>query len=92
MSVTRRDLARAEAMGRIAARGRCGIESCPYEANGSPDERVLAGRFVRAYVAAGGAVSVDYDDGESVRTQRVQLGGTPARVTLRRGRLAGKGE
>lgn len=55
---TGRDLQRAEAMGRLAARDGCGYRSCPYEADGGPDERQLAARWVRAFVGAGGRVGV----------------------------------
>jgi hypothetical protein len=62
VSVSDRDLARAEALGRLAARGGKSVRTCPYEANGDPDQRILAARFVRAYIGAGGQVAVDYDD------------------------------
>lgn len=54
---------RAEAAGRLAARAGTGIKSCPYEANGTPEQRVLAARFVHAYLVAGGAVAASTDDG-----------------------------
>jgi hypothetical protein len=82
MSVSRRDLARAEAFGRVAAKGGLSVQSCPYEANGSPNDRVLAARFVRAYLRHGGAVAVDYDDGTSQHAVRTTSG--HLRVTVDR--------
>ena len=62
---SRRDIQRAEAFGRLAARTGLTYRSCPYEADGNPDERQLAGRFVHAYLAAGGRIGVeDLDDEE----------------------------
>ncbi len=60
MSLTDADLSRAEAQGRLAARDQLGVRTCPYEADGDAGQRVLAARFVHAYVGAGGLV----DDGE----------------------------
>ena len=59
-----RDIRRAEAFGRLAARDGCGYQSCPYEADGGPDERQLAARWVRAFVGAGGRVGVEDQDQE----------------------------
>lgn len=64
MSLTKRDIQRAEAFGRLAARNRQSIHACPYEANGTPDDRVQAAHFIRAYLKAGGKVAVDYEDGQ----------------------------
>jgi hypothetical protein len=63
VSVNDRDIRRAESLGRIAAADGLPVNVCPYEANGDPDHRVLAVRFVRAYMKAGGKVAVDYEDG-----------------------------
>lgn len=63
VTVTMVEIQRAEAFGRIAARGGLGAGACPYQANGSAAERLLAARFVAAYLDADGPVSVDYDDG-----------------------------
>jgi hypothetical protein len=61
-----RDITRAQRFGRLAAReGRSLASACPYDANGTPAERVLARRFVQAYVGAGGTVDgLTYGDGE----------------------------
>lgn len=65
MSVSPQDLSRAEAYGRLAARTGKPITVCPYEANGSPDQRVQARSFVSAYLDAGGKIPVDYGDGKA---------------------------
>lgn len=57
-AVTDRDLSRAEAFGRLAAKGGAGVRACPYEADGDASERVLAARFVAAYVRAGGRLPI----------------------------------
>jgi hypothetical protein len=75
MSVTPRDLARAEAFGRLAAREHLGVRSCPYEANGTPDERVMAARFVAAYVRAGGQINVQYEEGNSLPEKEIRARG-----------------
>lgn len=77
------ELARAEAFGRVAARGGCQVTSCPYEANGTPSERVLSARFVRAFLAHGGTITVDFGDGPG-RTRDVQIGQRRLQVTVRR--------
>lgn len=46
------DLARAESLGRIAAKNGQPVTQCPFEANGSPEQRELAIRYVRAYYRA----------------------------------------
>ena len=89
MSLTARDVARAEAFGRLAARTGQPVGACPYEANGGPDERVLAARFVRAYIGAGGRVSIDYEDGQgptqgTPRRAIVAKNGKPVRVNILR--------
>lgn len=63
MITSRQDIKRAEAFGRLAARTGLGVDSCPYPADGAPHDRVMAARFVRAYLGAGGQVAVDYEDG-----------------------------
>lgn len=61
---------RAHRLGTIAGRSGRGLAgACPYEANGSPDDRVLTLVFVRAFVAAGGKVDgLDYaaDDPDTI--------------------------
>ena len=47
-------LAAAARFGRRFAENGRPIEECPYDANGTPGQRVLARRFVRGYLAAGG--------------------------------------
>jgi hypothetical protein len=61
---------RARLAGRLAGRlGRSLRTACPYDADGSPDQRVLAAVFVRAYVAAGGTVDgLDYGGGPTPKT------------------------
>lgn len=63
---TDEEIVRAQRLGRLAARAGRPVEACPYDAAGPPAQRVLAARFVAAYVAAGGDVGrVDFgDDGE----------------------------
>lgn len=58
---TDREISRAEAFGRLAARAGT-IDACPYEANGDPWQRTMAARFVRAYLGAGGDCGVSCDD------------------------------
>lgn len=62
MSVTDREISAAESMGRIAARSKLPVSSCPYEADGDADQRTLAQKFVRAWLAAGGRTAVRFDD------------------------------
>ena len=77
MTLTPGDLARAEAFGRLAAQKNLRVDTCPYEANGDNDQRVLAARFVAAYLDAGGTIEVDYDDGAGHR------GGAPRWTTVK---------
>jgi hypothetical protein len=51
--ITDQDLSRAEALGRLAARAGRDARACPYQVNGDTDQRVLAARFVRAYIGEG---------------------------------------
>lgn len=62
--VPRDQLRRAESLGRIAARGQLGHDSCPFEANGTPEQRVLARRWMHAYIGAGGRVDGIEDQGD----------------------------
>ncbi|MGH8877006.1 MAG: hypothetical protein ACRD0P_06670 [Stackebrandtia sp.] len=56
-------LARLAAMraGGYAARHGHPLSVCPFNANGSPDERVLALAFARAYLRHADAGRIDYD-------------------------------
>lgn len=63
--------------GRMAGKANRGIGgACPYDANGSTDQRVLAAVFVRAYFDAGGKLdALDFGDAggsssTSTRTSR----------------------
>lgn len=58
---TPQEISRAEAFGRLAARGGT-VDDCPYEANGDPWHRTLAARFVRAFLGAGGDSGVSCED------------------------------
>lgn len=62
MSPTQPDRDRAHRLGTLAAKAGRGLGgACPYNANGTGDERVLAAVFVRAYIDAGGTVDgLDY--------------------------------
>lgn len=51
MSTSAADIARAEALGRLAASTGQGINTCPYPKT-TPAGRVLALRWTRAYTAA----------------------------------------
>ncbi len=62
MSPTPQELSIAEAFGRLAARTKKGTRVCPYEADGTPDQRVLAARFVHAYFEAGGTSGIGDED------------------------------
>lgn len=53
-SPTDREIARAEALGRLMAGRQMPIGRCPYDR----DARVLRWRWVRAYVGAGGRAGV----------------------------------
>lgn len=50
-----RDIARAQALGRLAGRAQRPVETNPYRR----DERVLRARWVCAYVDAGGRAGLD---------------------------------
>jgi hypothetical protein len=51
------DTDRAERLGSLAARANRPVTACPFDANGTLQQRVLARRFVRGYVSvAPGAV------------------------------------
>lgn len=50
-----REIARAQALGRLAGGAQAPIESCPYPAA----QMVLRGRWILAYVSAGGRAGVD---------------------------------
>lgn len=52
-----RDIARAQALGRLAGREQRPVESNPY----GRDERVLRARWVCAYVLAGGRAGLDVE-------------------------------
>jgi hypothetical protein len=54
-SVSDQDIARAQALGRLAARARLPISKCPYPRTA----RVLRMRYVLAYTGAGGRVGVE---------------------------------
>lgn len=62
MTVTDRDIARAQTMGRLAAQEGLPISSCPYER----DRRVERARWVLAYARAGGRAGLE-STGERVR-------------------------
>jgi hypothetical protein len=53
-----RDIARAQALGRLAGWAQRPVESNPY----SRDERVLRARWVLAYARAGGRVGLEPTD------------------------------
>lgn len=53
------DIARAQALGRAAARAGLPVTSCPYPWDGSPADRVLRMRWALAYAGAGGRVGVE---------------------------------
>lgn len=53
-----RDIARAQALGRLAGRAQRPVETNPY----GRDERVLRARWVCAYVRAGGRAGLDTAD------------------------------
>jgi hypothetical protein len=53
------EIARAQALGRLAAREGASAATCPYGQD-TPADRVLAYRWVRAYTAAGGNAGIDY--------------------------------
>ena len=74
MSVTARDVGRAEAMGRLAAGDGLDVDACPYRADGSPDDRLLAARWVRAYLGAGGNAGFD-DEGEQMPEREITARG-----------------
>lgn len=63
---TDREITRAQRLGRLAARNSRALASaCPYDANGTPADKVLARRFVQAYIQAGGTVDgLTYGDGD----------------------------
>jgi len=55
------EIARAQRLGRATAQAGHGAESCPYAADGAPHDRVLAARWVAAYLtAAPSSGAVDY--------------------------------
>lgn len=64
MSVTQVQRDRAARGGRLAAKAGKSPAHCPYDANGSPDQRVLAVVFVRAFSAAGGKLDGLHYDGD----------------------------
>jgi hypothetical protein len=53
-----RDIARAQALGRLAGRAQRPVETNPYRA----DERVLRARWVLAYARAGGRAGLEDAD------------------------------
>lgn len=68
--MTQEDRDRAHRLGTLAGRAKRGLGgACPYNANGTGDEKALAAVFVRGFVAAGGSVDgLDYGDGPSSST------------------------
>lgn len=64
---------RAHRLGALAAKAGRGLGgACPYNANGTPDQKGLALVFVRAYVDGGGQVDgLDYaaDDPDTIVRQ-----------------------
>lgn len=72
---TTRDIQRAEAFGRLAARDGCKYDACPYEADGGPDERQLAARWMRAYMGAGGSI----DEGDDMPEEQIAARGGAVR-------------
>jgi ribosome modulation factor len=66
MTITDRDIARAQQFGRLAAAAGDGLEACPYSAQ-DPEQRLLRARWVLAYTGAGGRAGVAYSPLERVR-------------------------
>lgn len=68
--ITQQERDRAHRLGTLAARADRGLGgACPYDANGTPDEKTQALIFVRSYVDAGGQVDgLDYaaDDPDTI--------------------------
>lgn len=85
MSLTQAQRDRAARGGRLAARASRGVGNCPYDANGTADQRQLALIFVRAFTKAGGTIDgVEYVTGDGpagsspatrTRTTRPAAGG-----------------
>lgn len=68
MSVpTDAEIARAQRHARFSARNKRPVASCPYNANGDGQERVLAMRWVQAYLTAAPAdlAPINFDDADT---------------------------
>ena len=58
--MTDEQIARAERLGRATARAHRPVSMCPFNTNGDNTQRVLAQRFVRAYLSERSDAVVDY--------------------------------
>lgn len=55
------DIARAQSLGRLTARDGGNVTSCPYPQT-TPQGRVLAHRWLKAFMDAGGSTGIKYTE------------------------------